>query len=90
MKRISWKPGAGICGVGVFTLLLGMILRLSPKSNLQRLIYGPLGLKTPFGVGDIVFWAGVGVAVLGLILTVAGLVAGLSGKKSGGKKRTTA
>lgn len=86
MKRTFWKLGAGAVGVGVFTLLLGTILRLTPKNNLRRLFYTPLGLSRGVSAGDILFWVGVAVAVLGAVLILAALVA--KNTQGSGKKKS--
>ena len=54
MKRLSWKPGAAVAGIGLFALLTGILLQLTPRNLWRELFYQPLGLSAGWGLGRVV------------------------------------
>ena len=75
MKRLSWKPGAAVAGIGLFALLTGILLQLTPRNLWRELFYQPLGLSAGWSLGRVVYWVGIALLAVGVIWTLIALVA---------------
>lgn len=73
MKRLSWKPGAAIAGIGLFVLLTGILLQLTPRNLWRELFYRPLGLSAGWSLGRVVYWVGIALLAVGAVLVILSL-----------------